>query len=92
VALKVLAPHLTWEQANAYCIWADKQLPKEAQWKKAAWGTDGRRYPWGNQAATCDYAVMSDGGIGCGKEDTWPVGSKPKGASPYGALDMAGNV
>ena len=83
-----------WSQAQAYCQWTGRQLPTEAQWEKAARGTDGQIYPWGNQPITCEYAVMNDGsGNGCGKgAAAWPVGSKPKGASPYGALDMAGNV
>ena len=86
---------VSWDAAQAYCQWAGRQLPTEAQWEKAARGAqaDGRIYPWGNQPATCEYAVMSDGsGNGCGEDAPWPVGSKPKGASPYGALDMAGNV
>jgi formylglycine-generating enzyme required for sulfatase activity len=84
---------ISWQAAAAYCQWVGRQLPTEAQWEKAARGTDGRIYPWGNQRATCEYAVMDDGsGNGCGTTNTWPVGSKPRGASPYGALDMAGNT
>ena len=76
-------------QARTYCEWAGKRLPTQAEWSRAAYGTDGRKYPWGNKWDAIRANVY---GSEDGYEQTAPVGSFPTGASPSEALDMGGNV
>jgi serine/threonine-protein kinase len=78
---------VNWSDADRYCAWAGGRLPARIEWEKAARGVDGRLFPWGDELPDSERANV-DNLLG----DTQPVGAYPAGASPYGVLDMAGNV
>ncbi len=77
--------YVSWSDAVTFCRWAGGLLPSEVQWERAARGGDARTWPWGDEPPADDRATF-------GTTDTSPVGLHPRGASPFGALDMAGNA
>jgi formylglycine-generating enzyme required for sulfatase activity len=88
---------VTYEQATNVCAFENKRLPTEAEWALAARGPDSLKFPWGDEAPSCDLAVMNqkrDGkmGPGCGAGTTQAVGTRTEGQSPFGLMDVTGNL
>lgn len=80
------------DQAAQMCGYLGGRLPTSEEWYAEASDRGTREYPWGDRVADCEYAVMTEGGSGCGRRSTWPVCSKPKGLSVSGLCDLSGNV
>lgn len=83
---------VTWGQASQFCSWDKRRLCRESEWEMAARGVESLPYPWGFEPATCGFAVIHEGGPGCGRGSPWPVGAISSGRSPFGLFDMVGNV